>query len=143
MNTPTEVRRRVVVAEVGVTSASRSRTISWARIAFDPAATCLPVVADHHRPGPQRRPGTAGNADTGGRSSNATVMAASAHRCCTGCPTGSRNTASIPLPWSTPASPAGSRAGLLLCWSPAPAKPLPPVHTAVFSVSAANECRIS
>lgn len=24
------------------------------------------MVADHHRPGPQRRPGTAGNADTGG-----------------------------------------------------------------------------
>ncbi|CAM5243988.1 hypothetical protein SCYAM73S_01023 [Streptomyces cyaneofuscatus] len=51
------------------------------RIAFEPAATCRPVVADHHNPGPHRRPGITGNADTGRNSSNATVMAASAHRC--------------------------------------------------------------
>lgn len=38
-------------------------------IVLDPAATCRPVVANHHRLG-LRRPGTVGNADTGGRISS-------------------------------------------------------------------------
>lgn len=40
------------------------------RIAAEPCTTCRSVVADHHQPGPHRRPGTAGNAETGVRSSN-------------------------------------------------------------------------
>lgn len=65
-------------------------------------------------PAPHRRPGTTGNADTGGKSSNATVIAASAHRCCTICPTGSRNTASNPPKRPTAAHPARLRAAPVL-----------------------------
>lgn len=63
------------------TRGSRSNTINRSRIAPDPADTCRPVVDDHHNPGPHRRPGTTGNADTGSSPSNATTNTMSAHRC--------------------------------------------------------------
>ncbi|KIF72831.1 hypothetical protein QR77_00010 [Streptomyces sp. 150FB] len=49
-------RLTVVFEDAG----SRSRTINGVRIATEPWVTCPPVVADHHRPGPQLRPGTTG-----------------------------------------------------------------------------------
>ncbi len=75
-------------------------------------------------PAPHRRPGTTGNADTGGKSSNATVIAASAHRCCTICPTGSEEHR-LERPPKRPTAARPARLGLPLCWSPAPAKPAP------------------
>lgn len=44
-----------------VTERSRSSSINGVRIAIDPCATSCPVVEDHHHPGPQLRPGTAGH----------------------------------------------------------------------------------
>lgn len=49
----------------------RSRTVGWARIGFDLTAACGPVVAGHHGPGSRCRPGGAGYAGTGGKSSKA------------------------------------------------------------------------
>lgn len=60
----------IVPTAATVTSSPSARSSGSRR-----EATCRPVVvADHHKPGPWRLPGTTGIGDTGGRSSNATVI---------------------------------------------------------------------
>lgn len=77
-------------------------------------------MADHHQPGPHRRPGTTGNAATGASCSNLTATAASTQRRCTSVPSAPANSASTApgtgtrqAPDATADKPAGALSWLL------------------------------
>ncbi|WP_308372720.1 hypothetical protein [Streptomyces sp. MCA2] len=79
-------------------------------IACEPCMTCRAVVADHHQPGPHRRPGTTGNAATGWSCSKRTATAASVQRRCTSVPSDPANSAST-APGSGTRQALGATAG--------------------------------